>query len=139
MDYIAPLRDQSFQAQAIHALRQLRYCGDAYPAGGWPVVNRALAQYALERWRAREDQRELAYLRRVCGGGVFDHERADANFDDMDYDPATEPCHYCHGDGCGIVGLDWDCADAVNGPYDGDFETCPCCGGSGKEENATFW
>lgn len=37
MDYIAPRRDTSFQAQAVGALRQLRYCGDAYPAGWRPA------------------------------------------------------------------------------------------------------
>jgi len=50
-----------------------------------------------------------------------------------------EPCHYCGGDGWGIVGLDWDSDDPINGPYNGDTETCPCCHGSGKEADATFW
>ncbi len=130
MDYLLPLREKSFQAQAVHALRQLRYCGDAYLEDGWPVVNQALAQYALERWRERQWRRAMRRAHWVT--------HADADYD-MDDDPATEPCHYCHGDGFGIVGLDWDGADGVNGPYEGECETCPCCNGSSKEADATFW
>lgn len=54
-------------------------------------------------------------------------------------DDASDLCHYCDGDGWGIVGLDWDCQDGVNGPYNGEIERCSCCGGSGKEKDATFW
>lgn len=62
----------------------------------------------------------------------------DEFIDDFDYQE-YEPCHFCDGDGWGIVGLNWDCDDPVNGPYDGEIEACPCCGGSGKEQDATFW
>jgi hypothetical protein len=48
-------------------------------------------------------------------------------------------CSYCDGQGWGIVGTDWDTDDAINGPYDGDDEKCPNCGGSGKREDMTFW
>lgn len=48
-------------------------------------------------------------------------------------------CHYCGGDGYGIVGTDWDSDDPVNGPYDGEIEKCPCCNGSGKAKDCTFW
>lgn len=58
---------------------------------------------------------------------------------DWDFDEETALCHYCDGDGWGIVGTDWDCEDGVNGPYSGEIEECPCCGGSGKERDATFW
>jgi hypothetical protein len=58
--------------------------------------------------------------------------------DDLDEEEHAA-CHYCDGDGWGIVGLNWDCDDPVNGPYDGEIEVCPCCGGSGKEADATFW
>ena len=27
----------------------------------------------------------------------------------------------------------------VNGPYPGESQICPCCGGSGKAEDCTFW
>ena len=43
------MKDESFIALAVHALRQHRWCGDTYPEDGWPDVNAALAQYALER------------------------------------------------------------------------------------------
>jgi hypothetical protein len=63
--------------------------------------------------------------------------------DPQDYidegDPDSHLCHYCGGEGRGIVGTDWDCMDGVNGPYDGDVERCPCCNGSGKAEDCTFW
>lgn len=64
-----------------------------------------------------------------------------AQIDVIDFEDCDdwEPCHYCDGDGRGIVGVNWDCDDPVNGPYDGEIEECPCCGGSGKEEDATFW
>lgn len=52
---------------------------------------------------------------------------------------AEEFCHYCDGQGWGIVGTDWDCEDAINGPYDGETERCPCCGGSGRAEDVQFW
>lgn len=47
--------------------------------------------------------------------------------------------HYCGGDGYGIVGTDWDTDDAVNGPYDGEVQKCPCCHGSGQSKDCTFW
>jgi hypothetical protein len=30
----------------------------------------------------------------------------------------NELCPHCHGDGWGLVGVDWDCEDGINGPYD---------------------
>ena len=45
----AVMRDTSFRAMAIAELRGHRWCGDCYPNNGWPGVNEALAQYALER------------------------------------------------------------------------------------------
>jgi hypothetical protein len=63
------------------------------------------------------------------------------DYDGDDYDMADEDdfCWYCHGEGWGLVGTDWDCTDGVNGPYDGDVEKCPNCHGSGKAEDCTFW
>ena len=43
------MRDTSFRAMAVAELRGHRWCGDCYPNNGWPGVNEALAQYALER------------------------------------------------------------------------------------------
>lgn len=40
-------------------------------------------------------------------------------------------CWQCDGDGFGIVGVDWDADDLINGPYPGEIERCPNCGGSG--------
>ena len=45
-------RDTSFRAMAVAELRGHRWCGDCYPNNGWPGVNEALAQYALERRKA---------------------------------------------------------------------------------------
>lgn len=54
--------------------------------------------------------------------------------------PACNPCcHYCGGEGWGIIGVDWDTDDAINGPYDGEVEKCPCCHGSGLAKDCTFW
>lgn len=75
---------------------------------------------------------------------MSDHyeEELDADFEsggsDID-DPHRTLCYYCGGDGWGIVGTDWDCSDGINGPYDGEIERCPCCGGSGKAEDERFW
>lgn len=61
----------------------------------------------------------------------------------MDDDPEDEEtadlCHYCGGEGSGIIGTDWDCEDPVNGPYNNDIEECPCCHGSGLAKDCTFW
>lgn len=48
-------------------------------------------------------------------------------------------CHYCGGEGYGVVGCDWDSDDPINGPYDGEIEKCPCCGGTGRGKDCTFW
>lgn len=58
------------------------------------------------------------------------------------WDDDGEPqynCHYCGGEGWGLVGTDWDSDDPINGPYDGESQECPCCHGSGKAEDCTFW
>lgn len=63
------------------------------------------------------------------------------NEDDCDYEFCEtdwQLCHYCGGLGWGIVGCDWDSNDAINGPYPGEVQKCPCCGGSGKAEDCTF-
>lgn len=58
----------------------------------------------------------------------------------LDYnDGIDDPCWHCGGDGGGIVGVDWDGDDPINGPYDGEYERCPCCGGSGLARDCTFW
>ena len=62
----------------------------------------------------------------------IDDDYAD-DFDELDR------CHYCCGEGWGIVGTDWDSDDAINGPYDGETQRCPCCGGSGLAEDCIFW
>ena len=45
------MKQVDFRALAVRALRLHRRCGDAYPEDGWPEVNEALAQYALENRR----------------------------------------------------------------------------------------
>jgi len=61
--------------------------------------------------------------------------------DDFEYHEFDESsrCHYCDGDGWGLVGVDWDTDDPVNGPYEGDIQRCPCCNGSGDANDCTFW
>lgn len=60
------------------------------------------------------------------------------DYDDL-YDPGDEPCHTCGGDGWGIVGVDWDSDDPINGPYDGEIEKCPNCKGSGLAKDCWYW
>lgn len=67
------------------------------------------------------------------GGGRTCGEDSDQD------DESHELCHLCGGDRWGIIGVDWDCDDPINGPYDGEIEQCPCCNGSGLEKDATFW
>lgn len=55
---------RTFQALAVKTLRQHRRCGDAYPEGGWPAVNAALAQYAAEKRHARQYDAVMRKLRR---------------------------------------------------------------------------
>ena len=54
-------------------------------------------------------------------------------------DDEDELCSHCSGDGWGIVGVDWDCEDGVNGPYDNESEKCPWCNGSGQAKDITIW
>lgn len=68
----------------------------------------------------------------MIGGPVVDED-----FDDDD--PDLELCHTCGGDGWGIVGVDWDSDDYINGPYDGEVTPCPNCGSSGLEKDCTYW
>lgn len=58
---------------------------------------------------------------------------------DCDCPRCSRNCWHCGGEGAGIVGSDWDSDDPINGPYDGDVEDCPCCGGSGRAKDCTFW
>ena len=59
---------------------------------------------------------------------------------DDDYDDGeNHRCHYCGGEGWGIVGTDWDSDDPINGPYNGEVERCPCCLGSGDAKDCRFW
>jgi hypothetical protein len=54
-------------------------------------------------------------------------------------EPNEELCHTCGGDGWGIVGVDWESDDPINGPYDGEIEKCPNCGGSGLAKDCWYW
>jgi len=59
---------------------------------------------------------------------------------DYDYfDDEEIPCWQCQGEGYGIVGMDWDSDDPINGPYNGDIQQCPCCNGSGLADDCTYW
>ncbi len=62
----------------------------------------------------------------------------DGEFDDDDPDREFN-CWHCGGEGWGIIGDDWDSSDPINGPYDGEVQRCPCCGGSGDAKDCTFW
>jgi len=66
----------------------------------------------------------------------------DADDDDYPYDADghdRRACWHCGGEGWGVIGDDWDSSDPINGPYPGEIERCPCCHGSGKAEDCTFW
>jgi len=54
--------------------------------------------------------------------------------DDYEYE-----CWRCHGEGWGIVGVDWDSDDYINGPYDGEVVECDCCHGSGLAKDCWYW
>jgi DnaJ-class molecular chaperone len=74
------------------------------------------------------------------GPGQYSDEYDDRCIGDGSIDdPHRKTCHYCDGDGWGLVGVDWDSDDPINGPYDGQSQRCPCCHGSGKAEDETFW
>lgn len=47
-------------------------------------------------------------------------------------------CHYCDGDGYGTVGIEFPCDDPL-WEAEGTFKKCPCCHGSGKAKDCTFW
>lgn len=67
----------------------------------------------------------------------FDLDGTDIPHRDHDYEDGR--CHTCQGQGWGIVGVDWDTDDGVNGPFDGDVVKCPNCHGSGKAEDCWYW
>ena len=78
--YVTPRqRDTSFTAQAVHALRLHRWCGDTYTDDGWPEVAAALARYALERRRARAHDDLMRWYRSVCAGSIADEEGEHGN------------------------------------------------------------
>ena len=68
----------------------------------------------------------------------LDDEYDDYQDCDIDNSQRTR-CYYCNGEGYGIVGTDWESDDPINGPYDGETTKCPCCHGTGKAEDETFW
>jgi hypothetical protein len=69
-----------------------------------------------------------------------DRTLQDRSMDDWDeYDDEPGVCWHYHGEGYGVVGDDWDSDDPINGPYEGEVQRCPCCNGSGKAEDCTFW
>jgi len=90
-----------------------------------PVYNCKRCKQPIEDWPLP--------VNRICDECDY---QENACYDD---DEPIALCHYCNGDGCGIVGLDWDCDDGVNGPYEAETERCPCCHGSGKAKDCTFW
>jgi hypothetical protein len=48
-------------------------------------------------------------------------------------------CWTCGGEGWGIVGVNWDSDDYINGPYDGDIQQCPNCRGSGQLKDCWYF
>jgi hypothetical protein len=70
---------------------------------------------------------------------VSDYEEIEHVYEDGSDEGDNARCHYCGGQGWGFVGTDWDTDDAINGPFDGEMEKCPCCGGSGHAEDCVFW
>jgi hypothetical protein len=57
---------------------------------------------------------------------------------DEDCPQCNPDCHYCDGDGWGIEGDTWDCHDPLWTPP-GTLVRCPCCHGSGRAKDCTFW
>jgi hypothetical protein len=71
--------------------------------------------------------------------GASDDRRPPASEIEWLGDDDPDFCHYCRGEGWGIIGVNWDSDDPINGPYDGEIQECPCCGGSGRAEDESFW
>lgn len=66
-----------------------------------------------------------------------DHDRE--NYESkLWHDENADECWQCGGEGWGIIGDDFPNMDPVNDP-DGEVEKCPCCGGTGKAEDCTYW
>ena len=59
--------------------------------------------------------------------------------DDDDCPTCGRWCTECGGDGYGIVGVDWDPHDYINGPHPGEVELCRNCRGSGLAKDMTYW
>ncbi len=87
----------------------------------------------------RARRRRLARQRKAQDRDLLTQRLLNDEWDDDFYYDDERNCHYCGGEGYGIVGTDWDSDDPINGPYDGEIEECPCCNGSGKAEDCTFW
>lgn len=71
-----------------------------------------------------------------------DGDQADGEIDcgcQMDDCPqCNRLCHYCDCEGYGTVGIEFPCDDPL-WEAEGTFKRCPCCHGSGKAEDCTFW
>ena len=57
---------------------------------------------------------------------------------DEDCPECNPDCHHCGGEGYGAYGDTWDNPDPL-WYRDGEIIKCPCCGGSGKAKDCTFW
>jgi len=100
--------------------------------GNWGERARCAHQRAGDEW----EERHTGEPRGCGGGGVM---RIVARFWEPVDEDIDELCHYCQGEKWGIVGVHWDSDDPINGPYDGEIEPCPCCGGSGLAKDCVFW
>jgi len=52
--------------------------------------------------------------------------------------PECNPdCWQCGGEGCGVTGDDWSVDPLWE--QEGVVADCPCCRGSGKAKDCTYW
>lgn len=68
-----------------------------------------------------------------------DENEPDCMCGDDDCPMCNKDCWQCHGEGAVVIGGDWDSDDPVNGPYPGQIQRCPCCCGTGKAKDCTYW
>lgn len=68
----------------------------------------------------------------------FDDE-PDCMCGDQECPQCNPSCWQCGGDGWGVLGDDFSNTDPLWDGPDGQIVKCPCCHGSGKAEDCTYW
>jgi len=59
------------------------------------------------------------------------------DFHPSDFEEPESPCWQCGGEGGGFVDEDW--SGRIGWDTVGEYQTCPCCGGSGDAKDCRYW